>query len=327
MKRTSKFTWEIRQPIFVLIAIFWATLLGVGFATAPNSEAAQTIYNMDRFLNEPHPFAKPQPRFQPQRQAPTTPAPKTKDWDDDLDMDDLGPGVEAAIEDINDPLEPFNRVMFGFNEFLVKYLINPMVRGFNAAVPDAAREAIRNFLINLNGPVVLANDLLQGELKRGYATTMRMVINSTAGILGFIDIAKNLGFEEHNEDFGQTLAVWGVGEGFYLVLPIFGPSNPRDVLGKILVDPYLDPLGYYFSNTDREEIGNGIITARGFTNYAAFVEQIDELRKSSLDFYGALRSLYRQRRNSEIKNGGFDDLPNIDSILDKRSVPPSLPKP
>jgi phospholipid-binding lipoprotein MlaA len=175
--------------------------------------------------------------------------------------------------------------------------------------------------------VVLANDLLQGELKRGYATTMRMVINSTAGILGFIDIAKNLGFEEHNEDFGQTLAVWGVGEGFYLVLPIFGPSNPRDVLGKMLVDPYLDPLGYYFNNTDREEIGSGNITARGFTNYAAFVEQIDELRKSSLDFYGALRSLYRQRRNSEIKNGGFDDLPNIDSILDKRSVPPSLPKP
>jgi len=329
MKRPSKFTWEFRKLAFVLAAIYLAALFGA----ASNSEAATTIYNMDRFLNEPHPFAKPQAQPQIQRQpqqpvpATSTPPTSTKDQEDGLDLDDLGPGVEAAVEDVNDPLEPFNRVMFGFNEFLAEYLIGPLARGYNAAIPNPAREAFRNFLSNLNSPVILANDLLQGELKRGYATTMRMLINSTAGIVGFIDVAKKLGFEKHNEDFGQTLAVWGLGEGFYLVLPVFGPSNPRDALGKLLVDPFLDPLGYYLDNTDREEVGYAITGVRGFTNYAAFVDQIDELRNSSLDFYGALRSLYRQLRNSEIKNGGGDDLPNLDPILDKRSVPPSLSKP
>jgi len=331
MKRPAIFTWEFRK----LTIVSFAALLAVMIGAAPHVEAAQSIYNMDRLLNEPHPFARPQIQPQPQPQlqrqpqqpVPATSTPPSKNQNDDLDLDDLGPGVEAAVEDVNDPLEPFNRVMFGFNEVLAKYLIGPLARGYNAALPDPAREAIRNFLSNLNGPVVLANDLLQGELKRGYATTMRMLINSTAGILGFIDIAKNMGYEEHNEDFGQTLAVWGLGEGFYLVLPVFGPSNPRDALGKLLVAPYFDPLGYYLDNTDREEIGYAILGARGFTSYAAFVDQIDELRDSSLDFYGAMRSLYRQRRNSEIKNGGFDDLPNIDPILDKRSVPPRLPKP
>tara|TARA_B100000315_G_C14571853_1_gene585987 strand:- start:1562 stop:2551 length:990 start_codon:yes stop_codon:yes gene_type:complete len=329
MKRPAKITWEFRKLTFVLNVAFLATFLGVALGTALDVNAAQSIYDMDRLLNEPHPFATPQvrPRPQTQRPVPVTPTPQSKDQDDGLDLDDLGPGVEAAVEDVNDPIESFNRVIFGFNEILAKHLIGPLARGYNAAVPDAAREAIRNFLSNLNGPVILANNLLQGELKRGYATTMRLLINSTAGILGFIDVAKNFGFEEHNEDFGQTLAVWGVGEGLYLVLPVFGPSNPRDALGKLLVDPFFDPLGYYLDNTDREEIGYTILGVRGFTRFAAFVDQIDELRHSSLDFYGAMRSLYRQRRNLEIKNGGLDDLPNIDPILDKRSVPPSLPNP
>ncbi len=310
---------------FVAVALVVVT----AFCHATNSQAASSMYNMDRMLNEQHPFARSrpvapsvvvpvvQPRTEPAVQIPSKPEKESND----LDMDDLGlpPGEKEA--DVNDPIEPVNRVIFGFNEILIKYLIGPTARGYNAVMPGPARDAIRNFLSNLNGPVVLANDLLQGEFKRGYDTTMRMVINSTVGVLGFIDVAEKLGFAKHGEDFGQTLAVWGVGEGLYLVLPIFGPSNPRDALGKLVVDPYFDPLGYYLDNTDREEIGYGLSAGRAFTNYAAFVDQIDELRATSLDFYGALRSLYRQRRKAEIKNGGFDEMPNIDPGLEKRSLP------
>jgi phospholipid-binding lipoprotein MlaA len=319
MNKAIKYTWDIRKLKFMAVAI----VIAASFFGANNSEAASTIYNMDRFLNEPHPFERvtaPAPIAQPQV-VPIKSTPVPQNDINDLDLDDLGPEPGEQDAEINDPIEPFNRVMFGFNEVLSEYLISPLARGYNSLLPGPARESIRNFLSNLNGPVILANDLLQGEFQRGYDTTMRLVINSTAGILGFIDVAEKLGFEKHGEDFGQTLAVWGVGEGFYLVLPIFGPSNPRDALGKLIVDPYFDPLGYYLDNTDREEVGYGLSAASAFTGYASFVDQIDELRENLLDFYGALRSLYRQRRQAEIKNGGFDSMPNMDPGLERRNLP------
>ena len=233
----------------------------------------------------------------------------------------------AEYNKINDPIEPTNRFIFSFNQGLDKGIIKPVTSLYRALFPEVVRTGVHNFLNNLKTPVVLANDLLQGEFKRGYDTSMRLVINSTAGVLGFIDVAEKLGYAKHREDFGQTLAVWGIGEGFYLVLPIFGPSNPRDAFGKLVVDPYFDPLGYYLDNTDREEIGYALTGARGFTGYAAFVDQIDELRENSLDFYGALRSLYRQRRNDEIKNGRSNEMPNIDPGLEKRSILPNSLKP
>jgi len=327
MNKVNRNTWDLRTLNIAAVAIVMVTAI----CAASNSDAASSIYNMDPMLNDPHPFARSrplppvvQPRAVPAVQ-PTSPAVHQNDpskESDDLDLDDLGPPPGEGDAEVNDPIEPFNRVMFGFNEVLIKYLIGPIARGYNAVLPGPAREVVRNFLTNLNGPVVLANDLLQGEFKRGYDTTMRLMINSTVGILGFIDVAEKLGYKKHGEDFGQTLAVWGIGEGFYLVLPIFGPSNPRDALGKMVVDPYFDPLGYYLDNTDREEIGYGLTAARGITGYAAFVDQIDDLRANSLDFYGALRSLYRQRRKAEINNGGFDEIPNIDPGLEKRTFPP-----
>ena len=329
MIKTTKITWDLSKLSIIAIAIFIATT----FIATPHANAASTIYNMDRLLNESHPFARPtqlqqRPVVAPAAQpAPTVPEKAPQTDEKDLDLDDLGPGSDSEDAEFNDSIEPFNRVMFGFNEALARYFLGPLTRGYNSVVPGPVREAVRNFLSNLNGPVVLANDLLQGEFKRGYDTSMRMVINSTAGLLGFVDVAEKLGYESHGEDFGQTLGVWGIGEGLYLVLPIFGPSNPRDALGKLVVDPFFDPLGYYLDNTDREEIGYALTGARGFTGYATIVDLIDEMRENSLDPYGALRSLYRQRRASEIKNGNLDNMPNIDPGLEKRSLTPRPPIP
>ena len=123
-----------------------------------------------------------------------------------------------------------------------------------------------------------------------------------------------LGIPKHDEDFGQTLAVWGVGEWFYLILPIFGPSNPRDAVGKLVVDRFFDPLNLWLANTDQEEY---IYLRAGVTavhKYGEVRDELDQIRKTSVDFYAALRSMYRQRRESEIRNGEVTDLPPIPDL-------------
>ena len=115
-------------------------------------------------------------------------------------------------------------------------------------------------------------------------------------------MAKNLGFEEHEEDFGQTLATWGIGDGLYLVLPFLGPSNPRDAFGQILVDPFFDPLGYYIDDQDLEELGYGLTALKGVVSYADIKNHVDGLKDTSLDFYGTIRSLHLQKRRLEILN-------------------------
>jgi len=317
------------------IALPAGTLALVFSLTSGPVESAPTIYNMDRLLSEPHPFAvsqsrssapattpevRPAPASAQQRPstiASNSSAPSASKSDDDIpDLEDLElEEGEDDIEDVNDPLESINRVTFEFNEFVNQYLLGPIAKGYNAALPEVARDAISNFLDNISAPVVLANDLLQAEFERGFTTATRIMINSTAGIGGFIDVAEKMGFEEHKEDFGQTLAVWGVGEGFYLVLPLLGPSNPRDALGQFFVDSYFDPLGYYLDAQDLEEVGYGLTAAKGLVTYAGIVEELDRLRETSIDFYGTLRSLYRQRREAEIKNRSEGGPPSLDTDI------------
>ena len=148
----------------------------------------------------------------------------------------------------------------------------------------------------------MANDLLQGEFNRGIITAARAVINSTAGIVGFIDVAEKFGLDGHKEDFGQTLGVWGIGEGFYVILPLLGPSNPRDAFGQIFIDSFFDPLDYYLDENELNELGYGLSALGGVVTYAKVVDHLQRLQESSIDFYGTLRSLYLQRRKSEILN-------------------------
>jgi phospholipid-binding lipoprotein MlaA len=229
----------------------------------------------------------------------------------------------SGEEAVNDPLESMNRMIFEFNEGLQDVLLRPIAKFYNANVNLTVRLGISNFLYNLSSPVIFANDLLQGEFERALTTFGRAFINTTIGIVGLADVASELGAERHNEDFGQTLAVYGVGEGFYLVLPIFGPSSPRDAIGKLVIDSYLDPLGLWLDNTDRQNIEYTLAGAEGLDEYAGIVDELNQVKKTSVDYYAAVRSLYRQKRKTEIHNGSILELPPIPD-LSYGITPPEL---
>ena len=181
-------------------------------------------------------------------------------------------------------------------------LLRPAATLYRGLTPPPIQEIVHNFLNNLKTPVVLLNDLLQGEGERAGDTLARFAINTTVGILGFGDPATDMGFARHGEDFGQTLGAWGAGEGPYLVLPVFGPSNPRDLVGKV-VDVMTDPVWHYAQNTDKEYIPNQRFAAEMIDFRARNMEEIDDLEKTSLDYYAAVRTLYREVRSDEIRNG------------------------
>ena len=206
--------------------------------------------------------------------------------------------AQAALDRARDPIESTNRAIFGFNRAADRILIKPVAQMYQQLLPEPARDGIRNFLDNLRTPVTLANDIFQGKLDRAAVTVQRFAINSTVGVGGLFDIARDFGVEGHREDFGQTLATWGGGEGMYLVLPILGPSNPRDAIG-LVVDGFLDPVNYFVA-------GEAILArslVRGTVERERVLDSLDEIERTSLDFYATLRSLYRQRRADEIRDG------------------------
>ena len=219
-----------------------------------------------------------------------------------------------AEESVGDPLEPMNRAIFEFNEFFYDLLLRPVSEFYQAFVPPPVRRAVGNMLDNLRTPIILANDLLQGEAERAWQTTQRFAINTTWGIGGIVDRAEEIGIAKHKEDFGQTLAVWGVGEGFYLVLPLFGPSSPRDAVGKHFVDGFFDPFGMWVDNTDREAAEYGRISTEAVDAYSGIGDVLAQVKKTSIDYYAALRSMYRQKREVDIRNGDTRDLPPIPDI-------------
>ncbi len=219
---------------------------------------------------------------------------------------------DDAASDSNDPLEPLNRIIFGFNEVFYKMLLRPVSVLYNGFVPPPVRNAVSNVLDNLDAPIILLNDILQGEPQRAWQTTERFVVNSTIGLGGIMDPAESmLGVPKHKEDFGQTLAVWGVGEGFYMVLPLFGPSSPRDGVGKLLVDGYLDPVNNWANNTNNDELVWTRVGLNAVDDYSAIMDELDQIKKTSIDYYAAVRSMYRQKRNTLINNGVSNDLPPI----------------
>lgn len=219
--------------------------------------------------------------------------------------------AQADEDDVNDPLESINRAIFGFNEFVYGLLLDPVADAYNKFLPQTLRMAISNLLDHLSSPVSLVNNLLQLEIDRAMLIAGRFVVNTVAGMGGIADVAAGIGMEEHKEDFGQTMGSYGVGEGFYLVLPLLGPSNPRDAIGRFLVDPYFDPLGLYLSNTDRDAARWSRTGLSAVDEYAGIVGELRQVKKTSVDYYAAIRSLYRQRRATQISNGNNDDLPPI----------------
>jgi phospholipid-binding lipoprotein MlaA len=224
------------------------------------------------------------------------------------------PDAVAAYKEANDPLEPMNRYFFELNYAFDETLGKALAGWYYVALPNFAQDGIRNALRNLRTPVILANDLFQGEMNRAGITIGRFFINSTIGVGGLVDVAKEIGLVYHTEDFGQTLAVHGVGEGPYLVLPLLGPSNPRDAAGRV-VDIFLDPLTYIGVFTDVPVLSHSYFTIprtglEALDFRARNLKTLDEIRKGSLDYYATLRSLYRQSREDEIRNNN----PSADNI-------------
>ena len=217
--------------------------------------------------------------------------------------------ARAEFEADNDPIEPFNRAMFAFNKQMDGMFLRPAAVMYREVLPEPVQDGIHNFLSNLRAPVVFANDVLQGEMDRAGNTAGRFVINTTVGILGVWDAAAYMGIEGHSEDFGQTFAVWGAGEGFYIVLPFLGPSNPRDALG-LVTEFFVDPFNIWARHQDVRELILVRALVTGVDFRARNLETIDELERTSLDYYVAIRSLYRQRRINVIDNGkGTSDQP------------------
>lgn len=211
------------------------------------------------------------------------------------------PEARAEYEAINDPFEPFNRGVHSFNQAVDKAILRPTAIAYREVVPEITRYHVNSLLRNLASPVIFANDLLQGEIDRAMVTLFRFAFNVSFGFFGLNDPATEAGLVYHDEDFGQTLAVAGVGEGPYLVLPLLGPSNPRDVVGRV-ADWFMDPFTWVAKNNNwgtatAVRTGLSVIDTR-----ESLLDPLDEMEKSSLDYYATLRTLYRQRREAAIAN-------------------------
>ena len=233
------------------------------------------------------------------------------------------PEGRAAFEEANDPIEPFNRDVFAFNLFLDANIIKPVAQAYRW-VPPPIRSGIHNITQMLRSPALLANEVLQGDFSAAGDTLFRLAFNLTVGFGGLFDAADQIAHvKARDTDFGVTLAKWGAGEGPYLMLPLFGPSNPRDGVG-LGVDSAMDPLGYFIP------IAGAVARAgvEGVDRREPLIEPLDELQRTSIDYYAALRSLYRQHRQDAIRGGkpGTSNIP-APSISDTPQSRPNMATP
>jgi len=242
------------------------------------------------------------------------------------------PAARAAFEQANDPLEPVNRKILDFNMFLDRILLKPVTKVYIAILPESARDAVERALDNMKQPVVVINNALQGRPSHAGIAAGRFLVNSTVGLAGFVDVAKSWGLDKQSGDFGQTLYVWGFPSGPYLVLPVLGPSNPRDGLG-MAADSYIDPFSYLASAEGLDDIQITRYVLDGIGQRARVIDVLDDLQKHSLDFYAQLRSLSQQHRAAELRHGAapppapnFYDVPDTSKPTPKGSPPTAPPR-
>jgi phospholipid-binding lipoprotein MlaA len=210
--------------------------------------------------------------------------------DDDWLFEGSGPDPAAR-----DSIEGVNRLSFGFNESFFYYLADPVAKGFAWLVPAPGRRAIHRLFENLESPMLLISDVFQLAPLDATRTASRFVINSTVGVVGLFDIAKALGIDPHETDFGETLAVWGTPSGSYFVIPLLGPSTARDTFGQV-VDAVLNPMSWFLSPVPQVLIR----TSDGLSEYDVERERLDALRATSVDFYAAIRSAYLMDRDAHV---------------------------
>lgn len=222
------------------------------------------------------------------------------------------PGTTLA-EPVPDPLQPFNRAMFTFNDAVDRAVFRPLAVGYRAVLPQRVRNGVNNFFNNLRAPTTLLNDILQGKPQRAQETINRFLVNSTIGLLGFVDIATSIGFPKHQEDYGQTLAVWGVPSGPYIVLPLLGPSTLRDAVGKVPEFYIADPLW---------EPDDTAVTIARFGVRAVDIRSrlldLDRVIKMQVDPYLFFRETYLQNRQRAILDGGSPDRSGASKDIEQK---------
>lgn len=201
-----------------------------------------------------------------------------------------------------DPLEPVNRPLFAFNDAIGRYALEPLARGYDWLLPDPVQQAIGRFFDNVAFPVNAGNDLLQGSVREAGIHTGRFLVNTTVGVAGFFDPAMHLGWEAPPEDFGQTLGVWGIARGPYLVLPFFGPRTLRHaaampVNGAMAVYPFFVPFG----------VSAGADAGWRFNWLSLHWEDVRDAREEAFDYYVFVRNAYLQRREAALRDGGPEE--------------------
>ena len=207
----------------------------------------------------------------------------------------------------NDPFEKTNRDIFDFDVWIEHNIAQPVNDGYRAIIPGFMREGVHNLVTNLHSPIILANDVLQGDGDKAGDTFGRILINSTVGIGGLIDVAGKLGIAHHDNDFGITLGQNGIAEGSYLVLPFVGPLPPRDLLGSG-VDGFFDPLAYVqFHGKDTWMFARAGLRVLDTVDQQR--DQFDSIERTSIDFYATTRNLYRQSRNARIRGESASTAP------------------
>lgn len=217
---------------------------------------------------------------------------------------------ETNQYDTRDPLEGMNRAIFTFNDKFDRYLLKPVAKGYRAITPSFFRKGVSNFFSNLYDPANMVHNLLQGKLSASASDLGRFVINSTIGVLGLFDVATPMGLEKHDEDFGQTLGAWGVGEGPYLVLPIFGSSTLRDGVGRV-PDWYLYPPTYM----EERSTADKMLLVEVINRREQLLDASDILDQAAgEDPYVFVREAYRQRRQTLIHDGN-PPAPSVDPSL------------
>ena len=197
-----------------------------------------------------------------------------------------------------DPIEGFNRAMFAFNEGLDSAIIKPVASGYDAVLPSPIKTGVTNFFSNIEDLFIGVNNLLQGKVPEAFSDLGRVVINSTVGLLGVIDFASDAGLEKHDEDFGQTFGRWGVGNGAYVVIPVFGSRTARDTVGLIL-DSAVDPVGDHKPRGTR----NAALVLRLVNKRANLLAADKVIEEAALDKYSYMRDAYLQRRRNLIHDG------------------------
>jgi len=220
-----------------------------------------------------------------------------------------------AADEVNDPIEPFNRYIFEVNKFFDELFLKPLATIYRGVLPDPVQTGIHNVLNNLDTPLTFIHDLAQGEPERAGDSFGRFGMNTLIGVGGIFDVAAGEpgkdGIPHHKEDLGQTLAVWGVPDGPYLVLPFLGPSNARDAVG-IVGDFFIDPFAHIGSRDTQKKVMLSRMVFRTLDFRSRNIETLEEIERASIDYYASIRSLYRQRRRAEILNGQVDE----DSVPD-----------